>query len=74
MFIAGYVIGGLLIVGSILGGIFRSLEETFGGDVSPNSDIILAIFFIGGCLILLISRIGDRVSRYIRRQEDEGSD
>ena len=74
MFIAGYVIGSLLIVGSILGGIFRSLDETFGGDVSPNSDIILVIFFIGGCLILLISRIGARVSGYIKRQENERSD
>ena len=69
MFIAGYVIGGLLVVGGILGCIAITQAAS-----DPNADIIYAILFVGGCLILLISRIGDRVSGYIRRQEDERAD
>ncbi len=76
MFIAGYVVGGLLIVNSALDFMLRSMDETNGiqETANANSELIIAILFVGGCLILLISRIGHIISNYIRKQMNKISD
>ena len=68
MFIVGYLAGGLLILFAIAEWLFGGISIT--PSYAPDQPHFNWSMVRGGCLIVLISRTGQLVARYIKSQEE----